>query len=115
MRSLLHDPHLLESICVANVLCTVCCYCIERQQLVADIERLTSDKADLFTRLQCYEEELKSANECKNFAKSIYFYCLLCHFSIDIERENHFRYVGNKREGRGEDQSLEEGNQITAA
>ena len=102
MRSLLHDPHLLESICVANVLCTVCCYCIERQQL--DIERL-----------QCYEEELKSANECKNFAKSIYFYCLLCHFSIDIERENHFRYVGNKREGRGEDQSLEEGNQITAA
>ena len=39
-----------------------CCYCIERQQLVADIERLTSDKADLLTRLQ----DLKAANECEN-------------------------------------------------
>ena len=42
------------------------CYCIEQQQLVEDIERLTSDKADLRTRLQCYEEDLKTANECEN-------------------------------------------------
>ena len=33
---------------------------------MADIERLTSDKADLLTRLQCYEEDLKTANECEN-------------------------------------------------
>ena len=42
------------------------CHCIERQQLVADIERLTSDKADLLTRLQCYEEDLKTTNECEH-------------------------------------------------
>ena len=35
---------------------------IEKQQLLADVERLTSDKADLVTR---YEEELRRANECK--------------------------------------------------
>ena len=33
---------------------------------MADIERLTSDKADLLTRLQCCEEDRKTANECKN-------------------------------------------------
>ena len=45
----------------------MCCYyCIERQQLVADIEGLTSDKADLLTRLQCCEEDLQTANECEN-------------------------------------------------
>ena len=32
---------------------------------MADIERLTSDKEDLLTKLQCYEEDLKRANECK--------------------------------------------------
>ena len=36
-----------------------------RQQLEADIERLTSDKADLLTRLQCFEKDLKTANECE--------------------------------------------------
>ena len=46
--------------------CTGCCYVIERQQIVADIERLTSDKADLLTRLQRCEEDLKAANECEN-------------------------------------------------
>ena len=39
---------------------------IERQQFEADIERLTSDKADLLTRLQCCEEDLKTANECES-------------------------------------------------
>ena len=34
---------------------------------MVDIERLTSDKADLFTRLQRCEEDLKTANECENF------------------------------------------------
>ena len=34
---------------------------------MADIERLTSDKADLLTRLHCYEEDLKIANECENY------------------------------------------------
>ena len=33
---------------------------------MADIERLTSDKADLLTRLQCCEEDLRTANECEN-------------------------------------------------
>ena len=41
-------------------------FVVEQQQLVADIERLTSDKADLLTRLQCYEEDLKAANDCEN-------------------------------------------------
>ena len=45
---------------------TGCYYCIERQQLVADIERLTSDKADLLTRLQCCEKDLKTSDECEN-------------------------------------------------
>ena len=45
---------------------TDCCYCIERQQLVADNARLTSDKADLLTRLKSCEEDLDIANECKN-------------------------------------------------
>ena len=40
---------------------------------MADIERLTSDKADLTDRLQCFEEDLKTANECEN---------LLCGMSI---------------------------------
>lgn len=39
---------------------------IERQQLGADIEKLTSDKADLLNRLECCEKDLKLANECKN-------------------------------------------------
>ena len=39
---------------------------IERQQLVVDSERLTSDRADLLTRLHCCEEDLKTANECEN-------------------------------------------------
>ena len=38
----------------------------QAKQLEADIERLTSDKADLVTRLQCCEEDLKAANECEN-------------------------------------------------
>ena len=33
---------------------------------MADIERLTSDKADQLTRLQCCEEDLKTASECEN-------------------------------------------------
>ena len=44
----------------------VAIYITEQQQLEADIERLTSDKADLLTRLQCCEEDLKTANECEN-------------------------------------------------
>ena len=31
-----------------------------------DMERLTSDKADLLSRLKSYEEDLKAANECEN-------------------------------------------------
>ena len=36
-----------------------------QQQLEADIERLTSDKVDLLTKLRCCEEDLKTANECE--------------------------------------------------
>ena len=32
---------------------------------MADIERLTGDKADQLTRLQCCEEDLKTASECE--------------------------------------------------
>ena len=42
------------------------CHCTERLQLETDIERLTSDKADLLTRLQYYEEDLRRATECEN-------------------------------------------------
>ena len=54
--------------CVNNVIIysTFIFACIERQQLVADIERLTSDKANLFSRLRHCEEDLKTANECEN-------------------------------------------------
>ena len=38
---------------------------IEQQQVLADVERLTSDQADLVTRLKCYEEDLRGAYECK--------------------------------------------------
>ena len=41
-----------------------------RQQLETDNERLTSDKTDLLFRLQCYEEDLKAANECKKLGIS---------------------------------------------
>ena len=54
---------------------TGCCYCIERQQLETDIERLTSDKADLLTRLQCCEEDLKTVNECEIYV--IRFFSIL--------------------------------------
>ena len=43
---------------------------IMRQQLETDNERLTSDKTDLLFRLQCYEEDLKAANECKKLGIS---------------------------------------------
>ena len=70
---------------------------LERQQLVADNERLTSDKADLLTRLQCCEEDLKTANECENWVMcvrlSAYWECL--YFSIDNEGEGYFRYDGS--------------------
>ena len=42
-------------------------YVEQRQQLVVEIERLSSEKADLLTKLQCYEEENKAANESENF------------------------------------------------
>ena len=47
-----------------NDLCNDC-QLIERRQLMVDIERLASEKADLFARLQCCEEDLKTANECE--------------------------------------------------
>ena len=56
-----------------DLLYAVCLQCylhaastIEQHQFVSDIERLTSDKADLLTRLQCCEEDLKTANECES-------------------------------------------------
>ena len=71
------------------------CYCIERQQLVADNERLTSDKADLLTRLQCCEEDLKTANECEKCEIILSFKLIDLHFSIENERESYFRYDGS--------------------
>ena len=65
----------------------------EQQQFVADIERLTSDKADLLTRLQCCEEDLKTANECENCDNN--FQIDRLHFSIENERESYFRYDGS--------------------
>ena len=41
----------------------ICYYVTE--QLMVDIERLTSDKADLLSRLQHCEADLMSANECE--------------------------------------------------
>ena len=73
---------------------TGCCYCIERQQFVADIERLTSDKADLLTRLQCCEEDLKTANECENCMSTTVLW-ITFHFSIENEGKSYFRYDGN--------------------
>ena len=39
---------------------------------MADIERLTSDKADLLNRLHCCGEDLKTANECENFVLRVH-------------------------------------------
>ena len=44
---------------------------IVRQQLETDNERLTSDRADLRSKLQCYEKDLKEVNECKNWVFQI--------------------------------------------
>ena len=56
----------MHNVPVAITLLWLLLFCIEQQQLAADIKRLTSDKADLLTKLQCYEDELKTANECEN-------------------------------------------------
>ena len=42
-----------------------------RQQLETDIERLTSDRADLRSKLQCCEKYLKEVYECKNWVFQI--------------------------------------------
>ena len=78
---------------VIVIICSLKMYVEQEQQLVAEIERLSSDKADLLTRLQCYEEELKTANECENFVMIIFFNRLS--FSVENERESYFRYDGS--------------------
>ena len=68
---------------------------------MADIERLTSDKADLLTSLQCYEEDLKTANECEkqnnqlNKDNHFQFQC-----SVNNERESYLRHAGSSRQER---------------
>ena len=78
---------------VSFIFCSLKMYVEQQQQLVVDIEKLRSDKADLLTRLQCYEEELKTANECENFV--IIILNLRLSFSIENEGESYFRYDGN--------------------
>ena len=41
-------------------------YAIVRQQLETDNEKLTTENKDMVVKLQCYEKDLKNANECKN-------------------------------------------------
>ena len=43
---------------------------------MADNERLTSDKADLLTRLRCCEDDLKTVTECEN--------CVMCVFQVNV-------------------------------
>ena len=66
---------------------------LERHQLEANIDKLTIDKANLLSRLQLSEENLKTANECKNCYLFVVHY--LWFYSIKNERESHFRYDGN--------------------
>ena len=66
----------------------------EREQFVADIERLTSDKEDLLTRLKCCEEELKTANECENFSLVLIHNLVDELISVYDERENSVWYDG---------------------
>ena len=47
-----------------------------RQQLEEDIKGLTSDKADLLTRLQYCEEDLKTAIDCE--LVSVYMFNAVC-------------------------------------
>ena len=62
-------------VCVCVCVCVYVCVCViyekfnhtEQQQFEARIVQLTSDKKDLLTQLQYYEEKLKAANECENF------------------------------------------------
>ena len=45
---------------------TSCTYYHVTEQLMVDIERLTSDRANLLSRLQHCEEDLKTANDCEH-------------------------------------------------
>ena len=38
---------------------------LAQEQLEARIVQLTNEKEELHAKLQCYEEELKTANECE--------------------------------------------------
>ena len=73
-----------------------CCYCIGQQQLVTDID---NDTAGLLSKLRCYKEDLKTANECENcviIMSSCFRYNIECfHYSIENERESYFRYDGS--------------------
>ena len=66
----------------------------EQQQLLAENEKLASDKADLLKRIQCYEDDLKTANECeKRYSYNSYTYLMLSNcFSVDNEGKGYCRY-----------------------
>ena len=61
--------------------------CIERQKFVEDIERLTSEKADLLTRLKHCKEELKTAKECENCVMDVSYVLWDAIISVSIMRE----------------------------
>ena len=67
---------------------------------MADIERLTSKNNDLLTRLQCCEEELKTANDCENYSLVLMRNLVNELISVSDERESYVWYVGSIRQRR---------------
>ena len=76
-----------------NLLITVSA---EQQQLVTENKRLTSDKEDLIARLQCCEEDLKTANECESYSHYFYEYAMYFYL-VSMMREKALMAAADKR------------------
>ena len=54
---------------------------------MAENEKLTNNKADLLNKLQCYEEDLKTVNECENYIELVFQIDTVKHFAVLRMRE----------------------------
>ena len=70
---------------------------VERQMLVERIDQLTSDKEGLLTRLECCEDELKTASECEDsLSMSTSSSFVIFNISVDNERQGDFGCDGRR-------------------
>ena len=70
----LHTNALVWLICnsktvisVAILLLPMSLYHVEREQLEARVDQLSRDKEQLLNRLQCYEVDLRTKDECEHY------------------------------------------------